>query len=76
MELEVEIDKEKFSHRAKVSMLERCFNCLVFSSCDLSNASSEACMKFISLPIEKQSIVVNLIYFSSLKGLNSPNCSY
>jgi hypothetical protein len=74
--MEKEIGKEKISHRAKVSILERCLNCLVFSSCDLSKVSAEACVKFVSLPIEKQLVVVNLVYFSSLKGLKNPLCSF
>ena len=64
------------THRSKVSKLERCCNCSVLSSCNLSEASKEACMQFVSLPLENQTIMVNLVYFSQLKGLASPTCSY
>lgn len=75
MEREAEIGKGNLGFKEKVSRLKRCCNCLLLNSCDLSK-EQEICSKFSTLPIDNQLLVVNLIYFSKLKGLISPQCSY
>jgi hypothetical protein len=62
---------ERVALKMKISNIERCLNCELFSDCPHQKEEMITCEKFSQLPIGKQLIVVSLEQFGKLHGIKN-----